>query len=221
MPSYSSIFCPLYSLLPHRSSFISLLYPNYSLAGPTRQPHPSTYPLPPRRSFRLSPGSSSPVLIPLSSLPRSTTLLPLPLPDFWPAELTRRRGGGGVGLDGGGGGHGDPHPRELELPEDRPVLCRGGRRRGAHAGELGEEAQRPARCAPRHTADEADAREVELHDRGVGHIAPDAGPGAGRHGRVPTQRVLVRHVSVGRAGPSVSGALRLGAVRRAELRREA
>jgi hypothetical protein len=97
-------------------------------------------------------------------------------------------------------------------------LCWGGRQRGAHAGELGEEAQQPAGRAPRHAADEADAREVELHDRGVGRIAPDAGPGAGRHVRVPAQRTLVQRVSVGQAGPSVSGAPRLGEVRRAELR---
>lgn len=44
------------------------------------------------------------------------------------------------------------------------------------------------------TADEGDAREVELHDRGVSHVAPDAGPGAGagRHGRLLAQRALVR-----------------------------
>jgi hypothetical protein len=92
----------------------------------------------------------------------------------------------------------------------RPVLCWGGRQRGAHAGELGEEAQQPAGRAPRHAADEADAREVELHDRGVGRIAPDAGPGAGRHGRIPAQHALVQRVSMGRAGPSLSGAPRLG-----------
>jgi hypothetical protein len=44
MSSYSFRFSPLYSLHPHPSSFISPLYPNYSPAGPTRQPHPSLSP---------------------------------------------------------------------------------------------------------------------------------------------------------------------------------
>jgi hypothetical protein len=87
----------------------------------------------------------------------------------------------------------------------RPVLCWGGRQRGAHEGELGEEAQQPAGRAPRHAADEADAREVELHDRGVGRIAPDAGPGAGRHGRIPAQHALVQRVSAPRLGGGQAG----------------
>jgi hypothetical protein len=79
IPSYSFRFSPLYSLLPHPSSFISLLHPNCSPAGPTRQPHPSFITPPPTPSPTsllppcLSPASSSPALLPLSSLPRSTT----------------------------------------------------------------------------------------------------------------------------------------------------
>jgi hypothetical protein len=117
MPPYSSRFSPSYSFLPHPSSFISPLYPNYPPVGLTRHP-----------PFHLSPSLPVPTNPPTRTL-RRRARIPTPRPWF-PA----------VGRDGARGPA--PTPASPAAPKPRPPrgetrLHHGGGRsgRGAEASK--------------------------------------------------------------------------------------
>jgi hypothetical protein len=117
MPPYSFRFSPSYSLLPHPSSFISPLYPNYPPVGPTRHP-----------PFHLSP-----------SLPVPTNPPPVPSATVQgsqpPRPLFLHRGAGWG--SGAGAGTGEPDRPKSWPPRGEAGLHHGGRRsgRGAEASK--------------------------------------------------------------------------------------
>jgi hypothetical protein len=167
MPPYSFRFSPSYSLLPHPSSFISPLYPNYPPVGPTRHP-----------PFHLSP-----------SLPVPTNPPPVPSATVQgsqpPRPLFLHRGAGWGSGAGAGSGKSD-HP-QVPAPSSPPppparIRCswlhgrtKAGLRRGA--GEDGADMQGES---------EASGARAEARDwcggLGGGGSSPAYGPRRGRAG---------------------------------------